>query len=353
MSLESDFFKRMTPDFSRFPSAGFTHDSSGWHLTSHFMEGFRADLTVTDGGEISGRVIDKDLQEEYLPLRVPSEVGAFVGTVRENYAALLSDLAEKCFYELPFVSPQANRIAAAVRHRWGDTPERTFRRSPDAGVFRNTLSKKWYGIVLPVTKDKLTEKKEESGTQVEILDVKVAPERLDDFLEEPGIYPAWHMNKKNWVAVLLDGTVPDERILGMLEVSRRFSGGKSASRPGGRIDTWLVPANPKYYDIEAAFEQYDEIIWKQSTNVEVGDIAYMYVAAPVSAILFKCVITQTDIPYQHFGTVRIKKVMKIRFLEKYRRDQFPLKVLKQHGVDTVQGCHGMPAEMEQYIREHS
>lgn len=354
MSLESEYFKRMAPDFRAFPGYGFTHDSTGWHYSETFLEDeFRADITVSDEGEVSGAVIDLDLEEEYLPLRVPRETGAFVGQVREEYAALLGDIADNCFYVLPFLGPQANRIARKVLDRWGESVDHPFSKYPTFGAFRNADTQKWYGLVMDIPRSKLTGTGSEGKDDIiEIVNVKVSPQRLDDFLNEPGIYPAYHMNKKSWVSVILDGTVPDERILGMLEVSRRFSESKSRTKKkNGRIDTWLVPANPKYYDIEGAFEQYDEIIWKQSTNVQIGDIAYMYVAAPVSAILFKCVITATDIPYEHFGAVRIKKVMKIKFLEKYRRDQFPLKVMKKHGVGTVQGCHGMPEEMERYIRK--
>lgn len=380
MSLESEFFKRMAPDFRSFPNYGFTHDGAGWHYSQTFLnDEFRADITVTDSGEVTGTVIDLDLEEEYLPLRVARETGAFVGQVREEYASLLGDIADNCFYKLPFLSDQANRIAAQVLDKWGEGVDHPFSKWPSYGSFRNADTQKWYGLVMNIPRSKLKSRDQaaagkateppkgraSTGTvaasvkstddedpEIEVLNVKVAPSRLNDFLEEPGIYPAYHMNKKSWVSIILDDTVPDERIMGMLEVSRRFSTSKSrAKRKNGRIDTWLVPANPKYYDIEGAFEQYDEIIWKQSTNVQIGDIAYMYVAAPVSAILFKCVITATDIPYEHFGAVKIKKVMKIKFLEKYRRDQFPLKVMKKHGVGTVQGCHGMPEEMERYIRK--
>lgn len=362
MSIESNFFKRMAPDFRSFPDYGFTHDETGWHYSAKFLnDEFRADITVSDHGEVSGRVVDLDMDEEYLPLRVPRETGKFVGQVREEYSNLLGDIADNCFYVLPFLTPQANRIAARVLDKWGEGVDHPFSKFPGYGAFRNHDTRKMYGLVMNVSRSKLKQKDGAPAApaatragkeEIEVVNVKVAPQRLDDFLEEPGIYPAYHMNKKSWVSVILDGTVPDQRIMGMLEVSRRFSESKSgAGRKGGRIDTWLVPANPKYYDIEGAFEQYDEIIWKQSTNVQIGDIAYMYVAAPVSAILFKCVITATDIPYEHFGAVKIKKVMKIKFLEKYRRDQFPLKVMKKHGVGTVQGCHGMPEEMERYIQK--
>ena len=38
--------------------------------------------------------------------------------------------------------------------------------------------------------------------------------------------------------------------------------------------------------MEAAFENTDEIHWKQGPGIKKGDIVYMYVASPVSAILY-------------------------------------------------------------------
>ena len=38
-------------------------------------------------------------------------------------------------------------------------------------------------------------------------------------LTEPGFLPAYHMNKTNWISVLLDETVPDEKIFPLLDLS--------------------------------------------------------------------------------------------------------------------------------------
>jgi predicted DNA-binding protein (MmcQ/YjbR family) len=36
---------------------------------------------------------------------------------------------------------------------------------------------------------------------------------------EPGIVPGWHMNKAHWITVALDGTVEDEKIRILLDMS--------------------------------------------------------------------------------------------------------------------------------------
>lgn len=55
--------------------------------------------------------------------------------------------------------------------------------------------------------------------------------------------------------------------------------------------TWILPANPKSYDIDAAFRKLWVIEWLQTRslkNIKLGDFAYIYESSPVKAIRWKC-----------------------------------------------------------------
>ena len=60
-------------------------------------------------------------------------------------------------------------------------------------------------------------------------------------------------------------------------------------------DSWVIPCDPKYYDVESAFRKLDEIEWRQSTYISPGDDVYIYVASPVKALRFKCKAVETDL----------------------------------------------------------
>jgi predicted DNA-binding protein (MmcQ/YjbR family) len=62
----------------------------------------------------------------------------------------------------------------------------------------------------------------ESGDDrpVEVINVKIDPARLPELLDRPGYRPAYHMNKRSWVTILLDGTLPDGEITGHIRRSR-------------------------------------------------------------------------------------------------------------------------------------
>ena len=57
-----------------------------------------------------------------------------------------------------------------------------------------------------------------SGT-VDILNVKCDP-ALGGFLRtREGFHPAYHMNKEKWLTIRLDGSVPEEEIKNLIDLS--------------------------------------------------------------------------------------------------------------------------------------
>ena len=69
------------------------------------------------------------------------------------------------------------------------------------------------------------------GTDVvDILDVKCDPAMIDMLRQSPGFLPGYHMNKTNWLTVLLDGMVSDEQILDLLDMSYQMTAKKKKQR---------------------------------------------------------------------------------------------------------------------------
>lgn len=59
---------------------------------------------------------------------------------------------------------------------------------------------------------------------------------------------------------------------------------------------WIYPANPKLFDVIAAFTQEEEAPWPVSSKVEEGDFVYIYSGVPYKQILFKCLVVKTGLP---------------------------------------------------------
>ena len=79
----------------------------------------------------------------------------------------------------------------------------------------------------------------------------------------------------------------------------------------------------------------------------------MYVGAPVSAVLYKCKVTETNIPYQYQDeNLTITALMKIRLLKRYAPEQFTFEVLKsEYGIFAVRGPRGVPNSLSEALKK--
>lgn len=102
-----------------------------------------------------------------------------------------------------------------VKEAYGTEPEYLFKSSPDTAVLRHEVGKKWYGVILSVSGKRFDLETEE----VEVLNVKADPELVSFLRMQPGMFPAYHMNKEHWISILLDGTVKEEKIRTLIDGS--------------------------------------------------------------------------------------------------------------------------------------
>lgn len=346
MRLEEDLFQRKTPMEQTLIPYGFIQKEDGYHLYRPILDGqFEMDIHIDVKGGIRAVLMDRDTEEEYIQVHMPASTGAYVLRVREAYLEVLEDVARHCFKETVFLFPQANRIHEWIGGTYGEKPDFPFKKSPEAAVYRYPGNRKWYGLVMEIQRGTLFQR--DDPTIVEVLNVKVDPDKRNQYLDIDGIYPAYHMNRQNWLSIVLDDTVEDDIVMKMVDESRRFA--LSAHRKGD-THAWIIPANPKYYDIDKAFRKEKDITWKQQGKLLPGDLVFMYITAPVSAVRYQAVVTETDIPYEFSSPeLSMKKIMKLGRTHVYPDDFCPLSKLKELGIKSVRGQRTVTKEFLDYF----
>ncbi len=98
---------------------------------------------------------------------------------------------------------------------YGTTPEYLWEKTPDAAVLRNTRNKKWYGLVMNVRKSVIGLDGEGC---VDILNIKCSPTVPEVLIVESKAIPAYHMNKRLWISVILD-KISEQEMRGVLDES--------------------------------------------------------------------------------------------------------------------------------------
>ena len=111
---------------------------------------------------------------------------------------------------------------------FGAEPEYPWAETPDAFVLRHEANRKWFAVGMTVRRDRLGLAGE--GT-VDVVNVKCDPLMSGSFLSQPGILPAYHMNKLHWLTLLLDGTAADDDIRALLDTSFALTYPKPKRKP--------------------------------------------------------------------------------------------------------------------------
>ena len=55
--------------------------------------------------------------------------------------------------------------------------------------------------------------------EISVVNLKCDTRLIGSFRMEPCVFPGWHMNKDHWITVALNGTVGDETLKFLLDMS--------------------------------------------------------------------------------------------------------------------------------------
>ena len=96
-----------------------------------------------------------------------------------------------------------------IQNHYGVSPEYLWQDTPNVCVFRHQRNRKWFAVVMndiPAAKLGLKENK-----SLNLINLKCNPELAKMILiDHKNIFPAYHMNKKHWISVVLENCEMEE-----------------------------------------------------------------------------------------------------------------------------------------------
>lgn len=107
-------------------------------------------------------------------------------------------------------------VLGLCKERYGTEPDYPFNDKYNSAVLRHSDTSKWYGVILNVSPKVFGLSGDE---KVDVINLKIDPLMMGSFLQGKGIFPAYHMSKTCWISVLLDGTVSEETLSFLIDVS--------------------------------------------------------------------------------------------------------------------------------------
>lgn len=217
MDLLHTIFKQKKINVSKLIPFGFIQDGNTYTYKKILPENeFIFTMKITEDGSISTEIVDTTVNEPYTLHLADGAAGSFVGKVKMQYEETLAEIAEKCFEPDVFKSMQAKELIEYVAQKYDNELEFLWEKFSDNAVWRRTDNKKWYGIILTISKNKLGIN---SNEMVEIIDLRIQPEKIKELIDNEKYFPGWHMNKKTWYTIILDGSVPTEELCHRIDES--------------------------------------------------------------------------------------------------------------------------------------
>ena len=111
------------------------------------------------------------------------------------------------------------------------------------------------------------------------------------------------------------------------------------------VEYWYIPCNIKFCNVIQILDKCGEIIWRRGASIKKDDIAYIYIGAPISEIVYKCIVVDAEVSKEVLENNLYakrrddsprQKYMRLKMIKKYKEGALSLKELKENGLSQVQ-----------------
>jgi len=212
-----DFIKDKKIDLKRLKKFGFKlKDNSYYYTTSLLKNQFEMCVKINVDNSIFTEIIDVETSEPYVLHLLETKRNAYGEKVYKTYSEVLEKIKKECFEDEIFKTDYTKEVVDYVKNKYGDELEFLWEKSPKTAVVRRKNSNKWYALILTLSKRKLNLDSDEA---VEIINLHNSPEEIEKLIDNKRYFPAYHMNKKHWCTICLDGTVELKEIYKLIDKS--------------------------------------------------------------------------------------------------------------------------------------
>lgn len=153
----------------------------------------------------------------------------------------------------------------------------------------------------------------------------------------------------------------DDLLFGLVS-PKESMGHETAGRVENPSHCWLVPSNENQFRLNDWLKTHDFVYWRQNVNYQVGDIVYIYGAAPTSAIIgvfeVESINNRTYPELEEEASYYVSHVqVNAKFYSRFRlvaltdrQDKLSLTKLKENGLKSApQGSLVLKGEILDYI----
>ena len=212
-----DFIKDKKIDLKRLKKFGFKLKDNSYYYDIFLLNNqFKMTVKINLDNSIFTELIDTETNETYVLHLLEERRNGYIEKVYKAYSEVLDKIKKECFEDEIFKNNYTKEIIDYIKNKYGDELEFLWEKSPKNAVVRRKSSDKWYALILSLSKRKLNLDSDEA---VEIINLHNNPEEIEKLIDNKKYFPAYHMNKKDWCTICLDGTIKLEKIYRLIDIS--------------------------------------------------------------------------------------------------------------------------------------
>ena len=213
----NNFIKDKKIDFKKLEEFGFElKDNSYYYHTFLLKNQFKMSVKVSLDNSVFSEIIDAETNEPYVLHLLEIKRSGYSEKVYKEYSEVLEKIQKECFKDERFKANYTKEIIDYINNKYGDKLEFLWEKSPKNAVVRRKSTKKWYAAILTISKRKIGLNTDEL---VEIINLHSSQEEIEKLIDNKKYFPAYHMNKKHWCTICLDGTVELKEIYKLIDIS--------------------------------------------------------------------------------------------------------------------------------------
>ena len=212
-----DFIKNKKINLKKLEEFGFELiDNSYYYHTSLLKNQFKMSVKISLDNSIFTEIIDTETNEPYVLHLLEMKRSGYSEKVYKAYSEILAKIQKECSEDKIFKARYTKQIITYVKNKYGDELEFLWEKSPKNAVIRRESSNKWYAVILTISKRKLNL---DSDKIIEVINLHNIAEEIEKLIDNKKYFPAYHMNKKYWCTICLDGTVELKEIYKLIDIS--------------------------------------------------------------------------------------------------------------------------------------
>lgn len=168
---------------------------------------------------LTSKLIEIEFNDEYLQADSPS-IGEYSNNIRKEYERVLDEVIKNISIKDIFKNVQTKKIIKYIQNKYNDSLEFLWEKYDDNAVIRNKINNKWYALIMKVSEDKLGIN---SNKKQEVLNILYDKEDIKNIVDNKSIFFGYHMNKKSWITIILDGRLEINKIYKLIDNSYKLS----------------------------------------------------------------------------------------------------------------------------------